>query len=388
MEATTNKNRFKPSFSASDFFNYLMLLTSLASFAVLFFRDITIRHTTVFLGSSIFYFLAFKRMFSSRFKIGVFIRLTLMFIIIFLGVLATSDNITWEIIYASLNFYGLYVFVSTDNKLTIPQHFYKWSGRIFVIAALLLIALSLSSVAYVREDGRETTHLALGMTNPNLTGLLISGVFNMLLINLKHIRAKLLVIAIMGYLIYLVWLTNARTSFLSMMILIIYVLFYKDRKIPSFILFIMMIAPILFIFIYLGLYYSGFEDFVLLGKDFFSGREDTYVYFLNMLQKPSHYLFGNIGFVAFRNAHNGPLAIFCNVGLIGLVLFYWNFAHHLSFLNTNADSRTSRLAMVCILGVCLQTSAEALMFLGVFPASAFMYFYFLMASCKQNLDYK
>lgn len=371
-------------FKSSDFFHFFMLFMMLVSFVSPIFNNINIRHAIVFLGGSCFYFLALKQIFSTRFEIGLFVRLVLMLLIIFFGILATAEEIRWELIYASLNFYCLFVFVSTNNIFAISYRFYKWNGWIFVIIALILIALSQSSVAYIFEDGRETGALALGMTNPNLTGLLISGVFSMLLINFNSMKYKPIIVLVMGYLIYLILLTGARNAFISTMFLLIYALFYKDKKIPSYILIIMMLIPVLFILVYLQLYWAGFEDFVFLGKDFFSGRQNTFIYYWESLKTPLHYLFGNIGFLSFANALNGPLAVFCNVGFVGFLLFYWNLGDKLLFLNKMAYSQKSRLAMVCILGVCLQASAESLMFLGVFPSSAFVYFYFLIASSNEQ----
>ena len=363
-----------------DFFNFFMLFMTLAFFVVSLFKNMTIRHIVVFFGGSAFYFLALKRMFSTKFKIGLFVRMILMLLIIIFGILATANEITWELVYASLNFYCLFVFLSSDNDFSLSSRFYTWNGRVFVLIALILIILSQSSVAYIFEDGRFNGSLVLGMTNPNLTAMLISGVFSMLLINFNNMKYKPLIVVIMGYLFYLIWLTRARSSLLATIFLVVYTLFYKNKKMPLFVLMLIMMSPIIFIVIYLQLYSSGFEDFIFMGKDFFSGREDTFIAALDSLRTLPDYLFGNVGKTQFGNAHNAPLTIMRSVGLFGIMLFYWNFCKHLIHLNKMANSSTSRIAIICILGVCLQTSAEAAMFLGIFPTSAFMYFYFLLAS--------
>ena len=376
--------KVKSSFKLSDLLNLFMLLSTLAYFLVLPIRNIEVRHVVVFLGTLPYYFLAIHRMFSTRFEQGLFLRLVLMLLIIVLGILLTSDEIRWQLIYASLNFYSFFVFLSADTRLTLSEGINKLSIWIFLLIAILLLAYSRSSIAYVLEDGRKTEALVLGMTNPNLTAMIIFGVFSMLLIHFDKMKYKPIIAMIIFCLIYLVWLTEARSVFITIVFLMIYRLFYKDKKMPKTFLLLIMIVPIVFIFVYLQLYFAGLEDFVFMGKDFFSGRENVFMEALGRLQTISDYLFGNVGRSEFTNAHNAPLAIMCSVGLFGVILFYWNLAKRLIRLNKITDSTVARMALICILAVCIQTSAEAAMFLGIFPTSVFLYFYFLMASSSDG----
>lgn len=384
VNVDTTLKKIRPFFGLSDLLNFFMLLALLAFFMVLPIRNIEIRHIVVFFGTMPFYFLAIRRMLSTRFEHGLFLRLILMLLIIVFGILATADEITWQLIYASLNFYSFFVFLSTDTKLTLSESVYKLSKWIFILIAILLLAYSQSSIAYIFEDGRETGVLVLGMTNPNLAAMIIFGVFSMLLIHFDKMKYKPIIALIMLGLAYLIWLTEARSAFLTVAFLMIYRLFYKNKKMPKSFLLLIMIVPMLFIFIYLQLYFADLENFEFMGKGFFSGRQDTFVYYLSELKSVSHYLFGNVGSAAFENAHNAPLAIMCSTGLFGAALFYWNLAKRLISLNRIADSTIARMAIICILGVCIQTSAEAAMFLGIFPISVFMYFYFLMASSNEQ----
>ena len=131
------------------------------------------------------------------------------------------------------------------------------------------------------------------------------------------------------------------------------------------------------------LYFAGFEDFVFMGKDFFSGREHKFISVLQAMQTPLNILFGSFADVVFK-CENAPLAIMGSIGVVGASLFYWNLYQRLMLLNRVDGVKMVRLALVCILCVCLQTSGEATMFTGVFPTSSFMYFYFLMASLSNN----
>ena len=232
MTAITNPSvatKIKSSFKLSDLLNFFMLMSTFTFFLVLPVRNVVLRHAVVFLGTLPFYFLAIKRLFSTKFKKAPLLRLVIMLLIIIFGILATSEEITWQLIYASLNFYSFFVFVSTDNKLVLSEFVNKWSKLIFTSIALLLIIYSQSSIAYVFEDGVETGALVLGMTNPNLTGILIFGVFSMLLIHLDNMRYKFVIMAIMVGLFYLVCLTQSRSSLLAIILLLVYAFFTKIK---------------------------------------------------------------------------------------------------------------------------------------------------------------
>ena len=99
----------------------------------------------------------------------------------------------------------------------------------------------------------------------------------------------------------------------------------------------------------------------------------------SILETPLQKLFGNPGTEMFSNAHNAPLSIFCSIGAVGLCLFLYGSIIRLLELNRNAVTAESRIAVACLLTVFIQSSAEALMLVGNFPAMFFLYAYLLMA---------
>jgi len=51
-----------------------------------------------------------------------------------------------------------------------------------LLIAIMVLIISFSSTAYLYEDGRSDGHLALGMTNPNLCGMMLECVYSIILI--------------------------------------------------------------------------------------------------------------------------------------------------------------------------------------------------------------
>ena len=159
----------------------LVMLLLIVFFAVLPMRNSSIRHAVVFSGSVLFYGLATVRILRQNLPIGFFFRLVGLFVLILLGILLTVKEYDYEVFYAALNFLALFVLMTTKSNLS----FSKESLKIVFFGAIVLTALvtllSFSSVAYWFEDGRSNGALALGMTNSNVTGVMLSGIISILL---------------------------------------------------------------------------------------------------------------------------------------------------------------------------------------------------------------
>ena len=324
------------------------------------------------------YFVGLYNMVNTKYSVAEFVRLTIILLLMIVGIAFTQHSVV-EAAYVYLNFWALYMILTTRNsykyRFDLVQVMYFFS---VAVAVCLFIAYN-SPAAYVFEDGRSTKALVLGMTNPNLTGMMITGVIEMVMIGYKERKHKALSSLIVITLFYLCWLTESRSSLIACILALIYTLFFSGKKIPNIIVCLVVATPILFFPTYLALYRNGFNNVTLLGKQLFSGRQYTYTEYLNQLNTPYRWLFGDLGETLFSNAHNAPLMILCSIGLVGLFVTYYGLIRNLIILNNGALYPQNRVAIACILSVCIQSCGEALMFSGIFPSIGFMYIFMTLA---------
>lgn len=123
---------------------------------------------------------------------------------------------------------------------------------------------------------------------------------------------------------------------------------------------------------------------MIMGKSLFSGRQGTFTDYLSLLRTNFQWIVGNLGEASFANAHNAPLAHLCSTGLLGTILFYGMMLKKTLACCEN-DNPVARTALICILGLFIQSSGEASIFLGGFPGIEFVYVLFYLAGRKEPL---
>ena len=354
---------------------YLILMLTVASFAVLPFRNVEARHSIVFLGSLSMYVMTVLRLIKTKFTVGLMARILLMVVLLFFAV-ASSKQITLERVYVSLDFFAIYILLSTESDFVLTDTIRKVTLVAVIAIAILLFIIASSPVAYVLEDGRRAQALALGSSNPNLTAMLISGVIYMLILLFpKGVIRGAFQIVLIGGLIYLLVLTESRSSLVSVFIIILYVVFFRNRRIPTFLIFVPILFSILFVPIYLYLFEKGVLNVSFIGKEFYSGRQFVYQNYLRFLDSPLKQLLGDFDSAPFTNAHNAALTILCAIGPVGLALAYYGFTKQIVQTNNKSNSIKSRLAIVSMLCIFIQSSAESLMLTGVFPGVVFLFLF-------------
>lgn len=372
--------------SISDLLYYLVLIFSVAYFAVLPLRSTQVRHVIVLGGSIVFYLFAFYRLFRARYKHSELLRISII-IIELLGIIVFFPGEITETIYNCLNFFSLYVVLSTDNDIQMTYRKKKCSHLAFVLIAILLLITARSPVAYIFEDGKNSGALVLGMTNPNLTAMLIACVIGLLLIFLPDSRYKWVQIIIVAGLLYLIWKTEARGSILAVGIMVIYAFLVPKFKLRKWMIILPVVASVLFVPGYLSIFgRNATNAYRFLGKTLFSGRQFIYMRSLELLDNPIRLLFGNYDAMKFANAHNAPLTILCTLGVIGFINSYYSYTKQLISINGRATTDSAKIAIVMILCIYLLSSVESLMFTGVFPSISFMLFYVVLADDFQSSD--
>lgn len=272
------------------------------------------------------------------------------------------------------------------SKGRVTKKTFDW---IFFFAILIAITFAIISffplVHKVTTDERVyyTIYYAFNLSNSNLAGMFLLCIFMVLLINLKFRKHKYMLSALIAFVGYMLYKTNARSCILAGIVILFFYFFFK-KKIPRFIIWSCMAIPLAFPVIYNWLLSSFDENFVFLGKTFFSGREHVFEAYLSKMDTWLHYLVGNFGEFSFQNAHNGPLAVYAATGVIGVLLTYGFYWRAIIRINSN-ETGISTLCVACLLGIFIQSSAEAAVLLGSFPLVVFISTIFLLANYKEPI---
>lgn len=354
------------------------LLCFLAYFCVLFFQNQSLRHVVVFVGSVLNYYIVFRKT-SRRHSAVFFLSIFYLIVVMGFGILIKYDGSMFEVVYSSLNFLSLYTLLTTDSSFLMSERLKHFTAYVCILISFVVLLLSRSSVAYLMEDGTISFFLTLGFTNPNLTGMVLFGVFCLLLVNMFQKHRKIQVVPLI-ILIYLIYLTGSRSALISALFVMMYYLFLSKRKLPDAVVLTVMLIPIVFPLIYVWLFKRiGYATF--LGKPLFSGRETMFINFFEILKSyPSILLFGDMN-TKFANAHNAPFSVLLTIGLIGTFIVYYNIIRQIIINNRNANTQVSRIAIVGLLGVFLQTSTEGYFMTGVFPG---IFIVFVLVSLSKN----
>lgn len=353
-----------------------ILIATLLFFLVLPLRSTIIRHGVVLIGSLLVYLAALHRILTNRLSVKYFVLISWLLIQLFFEILALSRSIDFDLIYSTLNFVALTIIMSTDSPDGLLDDSTKKAVLRFAqVSTIILLVLSRSNIAYLSETGYNNGFLVLGMTNSNLTGMLLFGIFSILIIYSDNESHKAITGILLLILLYLLYLSGSRSALISAFIVFIYAIFFSEKRLPKTIILVSAIFPVVVIPIYLSLFNQLGIGARFLGKPLFSGRQYTLLQVLSERRSIGEFLFGNVVSSNFSNtnAPNGPLAIFMFSGLIGVLIFYYLIIGKVIRRNNDSSSKMSRIAILCVLSFFIQSAAEAFLFTGIFPGIAFMY---------------
>lgn len=353
-----------------------ILITTLLFFLVLPLRSTIIRHGVVLIGSLLVYSAALHRILTTRLSIKYFALISWLLIQLFFETLILSGSFDFDLIYSTLNFIALTIIMSTDspNRL-LDDSTKKAVLRFAQVATIILLVLSRSNIAYLSETGYNNGFLVLGMTNSNLTGMLLFGIFSILIIYSDNEKHKTITGILLLVLLYLIYLSGSRSALISALVIFIYAVFFSDKRLPKPIILVSVVFPVIVIPIYLSLFNQLGIGAKFLGKPLFSGRQYALLQVLSEKRSVVELLFGNVVRSNFTNtnAPNAPLAIFMFSGLVGVLIFYYLVIRKVIQRNDHSSSKMSRIAIICVLSFFIQSAAETFMFTGIFPGVAFMY---------------
>lgn len=356
---------------------FLLMSSATAFFLVLPFRNVSLRHLVVTVGSVIFYCVALCRFIKTKYPVRQFLLIVTELLIVGCGVFFGSRSVDTKLLYASLNYFSLFIIFSTQSHYAMTRRSIGLISAFAVISSVLLLIVSQTSVAFLFEDGRNNGSLALGMTNPNLTGMILSAAIGILLISFNRADKKwgygILIFALM----VLVYRTGSRSALITAFILVIYAVFFAQIRIPNYLIVICILTPIISIPFYLYLFRVLPSNFLIWGKPLFSGRQAAFQQILGSFSSVKDILFGDVAQFSFQNATNAFLTTYLSCGLIGASITYYLYMKRLLTANKNSVSRDQHVALACILSFFIQSAAESFMFSGIFPGVVFIYIYSL-----------
>ena len=278
--------------------------------------------------------------------------------------------------------FSLLLLICLSDRIRVDKSVINHIYYCCLIITAIQFAYSQSSYAYW-DGSRFCSFLTLGIENSNATAINLFLIFALLLITSKGQRRFLFAIAAEVILFVLIYLTHSRIILLAAVVLTILTLARRIKRIPNLIFWGLCLLPFVFVPCYMFLYNHGFENFKIMGKSLFSGRQYVFAQHLSFVSTPLARLFGNLKRNMFQNSHNGPLAIYVSVGLVGAAAYFSIMLGTLSSAQKKSATTTAAVAIGAILACFVHGCAEAALFLGGFPSIFFIFLMFVFAFSQE-----
>lgn len=344
----------------------LFILVALLGFVILVFT--IFNNETVLRILSYIYFLVGYTfyIFSLKAKATKTSILSIVFLLYLVFVWAFS-GFEYTVIVPSLSFFLIFSSFESASVVKPQEKMFNMLFFFYMAQGILLIITSFSKYAYmsIAKEVLISRDLLLGLPNPNETGMVLAYTIIGLIICLKKRKpfyVRILTIAVLGFLFYLLILTRARTSFIGVVIFIVLSFLYREKRGKLFtnkaLFLVFIIYPIVFVPLYIFYSQNIANRAALFGKTLFSGRQDIYIEHLLMW---TNRLFGNVSYFHLDNAHNGFLTILLNYGIVGFTMYLIHLIRSLVEIKNNKCfcniSRTGFIAILCLIFMSASESA-------------------------------
>jgi hypothetical protein len=232
-----------------------------------------------------------------------------------------------------------------------------------VISVVFIVFSFIPSIAY---SGELEDSLYMGFNNPNETAIYLMANICILVLffdMLKRWLYKVPLLLVIAYLILLLYRTDSRTALIATILVILYQLFARKWVVPKWAIIVAALFPVVFLLVYAYLFrYHYFLDWEILGKPFYSGREDDFIRVLSLLRQ--EWMFGDVGKYYFTNLHNGPLSILASIGVMGYGTYLLSTIYTLRYYHDYVRTKSQTIALIVILAIFVHSSAEATFIVG------------------------
>lgn len=277
--------------------------------------------------------------------------LSLYFLLLFAFSLSIRDNhIGYIINYMFMIFF--------HNLLKIYGFEKKYIITLIVIAFIVCIYISIISPNYSNVHYESIISGDNNIINTNLISfnlLILSFFIVSFLTNFKfnNFYKITLIIFIFGINIYSIGNLSSRSSYISILFLILFILFYPKKlltkKITLFLFIIFILSNIIIPIIYVHMYKNGieFNQVGSIHKNTFTGREKLWVNYLSQFHSIKDYFIGLGSNYGFGDCHNSTLTIFKTGGLTLLFLIYGYFFVEINKSFSNSITKNRFIFIIC-----------------------------------------
>lgn len=246
----------------------------------------------------------------------------------------------------------------------------------YILTAVFLIYTFLNvpfKYTVINEYGSIVFTMGLG--NPNEGSFYVMVAIMILMLRFVYIESalrKVFIVGLIGTLVYILLKLQSRTVVFCVLIFLVYGLFFSRRKAGRAVQLAFMLVPFAMIFIQI-FEISTISDITILGKQINTGRNAIYGTFFNELRETPYFIIlGNLCKYHFSNLHNGLLAIFASLGLVGVVLYIKIWFDQFKAAGADDGDRVRNIALFSMLIFVLHSSAEAMSAVGSLPYGIFM----------------
>lgn len=287
-------------------------------------------------------------------------------ILVYFFVLYLNKQWQYKDIVSALVFLSMLTVWRVTQACVCTEKIKKSIENFYLLQGFILIGISFSSVAYksYQEYVTVSNELTLGFSNPNQTGIILFSTIAILTIVLMYEKKQIkrvITIIVIAALVYLLFLTKARTSILMLAVLAYALLSKKVAKKHIVLSDFVIISPIIFVYVYMGLADTQLSNLEILGKKLFSGRQRV---FREALDSFTDKFFGNLTYFNFQNSHNALLTILVNIGVIGLVLYLVFTIFSFNRFYNNCKGKNQIVVSLIILALFIMGYAEAAVLTG------------------------
>ena len=329
-------------------------------------------------------FMSIMYIFFKKYNVYEVIALLGIIFIIILNYLIYPETMAVDSLYKTFGFISFVFLIISSDALQLTEKTIRFTYFFCLLCVIILFCYSFSSFAYWNTK-QYVNSLTLGFYNPNFAAMILFFLFSLLFICMPK-KYRLVSYIFELVILYLLFRTNSRTSFFSAIFIPILSIFLPHKPLPKWLIIMLASIPFVFVKLYLGLYHSVSNVELFFGKSLFSGRQITYVMFLDFIKTPLDYLIGHAQSNIFVNAHNGPLGIFVSIGICGSFCFWLIWFRKLLIYNQNISNRESYIAILVLLACLINSCTEGGCFLGGFPLLVFMYIILVLANNKYALE--
>ena len=267
------------------------------------------------------------------------------------GVASVYNFVITLCAYLSLPMYLIYVRKIDVNKLTL----------FFTITCALSTAVFFIVSFFIHPEYSVNKELTLGFFNPNQTAMFIFQNLSVILVIMTFCRnrfLKFLLFAVIAFESFEVVMTASRIAVICVAFAIVLGLFKNKIKFSGNMVTIFMLLPLIFVFL-IEIMYSNhvWENVEILGKPFYSGREEMFSnFFVELLKNP---IFGNYARYQLSNSHNAYLAVLLSLGLVGFIVFIVFYFYIINGFRKTIVNPVQKVAFIGILLIFIESTSEA-----------------------------